>query len=56
VVDHRGFRARVAPQALTAVLISVGILLAGAVYFAYLFISNREVLETEPGEVDVFKH
>ena len=44
------------PEALTAVLISVGILLAGGVYFAYLFISNREVLETEPGEADVFKH
>jgi hypothetical protein len=43
-------------KALTAVLISVGILLAGAAYFAYLFISNREVLESEPGEVDVFKH
>jgi amino acid transporter len=44
------------PQALTAVLISIGVLLAGGVYFAYLFISNREVLETEPGEADVFTH
>jgi amino acid transporter len=43
-------------EALTSVLISVGILLAGGVYFGYMFISNREVLETEPGEVDVFKH
>jgi amino acid transporter len=44
------------PGALTAVLISVGILFAGGVYFAYLFISNPEVLETEPGEADVFTH
>jgi amino acid transporter len=44
------------PQALTAVLISIGIVLAGGLYWAYLFISNREVLETEPGKVDVFKH
>ena len=44
------------PEASTAVLISVGILVAGGVYFAYVFISNREVLETEPGEADVFKH
>ena len=43
-------------EALAAVLISVGILIAGGLYFAYLFISNREVLETEPGEADVFKH
>ena len=43
-------------EALTAVVISVAILLAGGAYFAYLFISNREVLETEPGEADVFKH
>jgi amino acid transporter len=43
-------------QASTAVLISIGILLGGGVYFAYLFISNREVLQTEPGKADVFKH
>jgi amino acid transporter len=43
-------------EALAAVFISVGILLAGGVYFAYLLISNREVLETEPGAADVFKH
>jgi amino acid transporter len=44
------------PEALTAVLIAVGIVLVGGLYFAYLFISNREVLESEPGEADVFKH
>jgi amino acid transporter len=44
------------PHALTAVLMSLGILLIGGAYFAYLFIANREVLDTEPGLVDVFKH
>jgi amino acid transporter len=44
------------PEALNAVLISVGLLAAGGVYLAYLFMFNRKVLETEPGEVDVFKH
>jgi amino acid transporter len=43
-------------EALTAVLISLGVLLAGGVYFAYLLIFNREIMETEPGDVDVFKH
>jgi amino acid transporter len=43
-------------EALTAVLISVGVLLAGGMYFVYLLIFNREVMETEPGEVDVVKH
>jgi hypothetical protein len=47
----------VSPQeALTAVLISVGVLAAGGMYLAYLLIFNREVMETEPGDVDVFKH
>jgi amino acid transporter len=44
------------PEALTAVLISVGVLVAGGMYLAYLLIFNREVMETEPGVVDVFKH
>jgi amino acid transporter len=44
------------PEALTAVLISVGVLAAGGMYLAYLLIFNREVMETEPGDVDVFKH
>jgi hypothetical protein len=43
-------------QALTADLISVGVVLVGGMYLAYLMIFNREVMETEPGEVDVFKH
>jgi amino acid transporter len=37
-------------------LIAFGILLAGGVYWAYLLIANREVLESEPGKADVFKH
>ena len=44
------------PEALTAVLISVGVLVAGGTYLAYLSIFNREVMETEPGDVDAFKH
>ena len=43
-------------EALPSVLIAIGILFIGGVYFAYLFIANREVLETEPGEMDAFKH
>jgi amino acid transporter len=34
-------------------LVVVGLILAGGVYFAYLMIFNREVLDTEPGE-DIF--
>ncbi|MGB8404700.1 MAG: APC family permease [Mycobacterium sp.] len=36
------------PEVFTAVLIAVGILLAGATYFGYLVITNREVFEHEP--------
>ena len=43
-------------QALTPVLISVGVVVAGGMYLAYLLIFNREVMETEPGDVEVFKH
>lgn len=34
-------------------LIVVGLILAGGVYFAYLMLFNRKVLDTEPGE-DIF--
>lgn len=44
------------PEARTAVFIALGILAAGGTYFAYLFVVNREVLETEPGDADVFTH
>jgi amino acid transporter len=47
----------VAPhEARTAVLISIGILLLGGVYFAYLYFARRDVLESEPGEMEAFKH
>jgi hypothetical protein len=50
-------RARIAAGgALTVVLISVGVLVAGGVYLAYLLVFNREVLDTEPGDVNVFTH
>ena len=42
--------------AVVPVVIVVGLLLAGGLYFAYLFFFNRDVLETEPGELEVFKH
>jgi amino acid transporter len=44
------------PEAHTAVFIAIGVVLAGGLYFAYLLMTNREVLETEPGDIDVFKH
>jgi amino acid transporter len=34
-------------------LIVIGLILAGGVYFAYMLIFNREVLDTEPGD-DIF--
>lgn len=43
-------------NALTAVLIAVGLFLAGGLYFAKMLIFDREVLETEPGDADVFAH
>ena len=43
-------------EALTAVVISLGILIAGAAYLAYLVVFKREVMDTEPGDADVFKH
>ena len=44
------------PQALVADLISIGILVGGGLYWAYLLIAKREVLESEPGKADVFAH
>jgi amino acid transporter len=43
-------------EALIPVLIVAGLLLAGGVYFAYLWVCNREVLATEPGDIKVFEH
>ncbi|MFJ9468931.1 APC family permease [Streptomyces caniferus] len=44
------------PEALVPALIVVGLLLAGGLFFLCLLLYNREALETEPGDVDVFKH
>ena len=41
-------------DALRPVLVVVGLILAGGVYFAKMMIFNREVLETEPGAPDAF--
>jgi amino acid transporter len=43
-------------EALIPVLIVVGLLVIGGGYFAYLWVHNREVLETQPGDVKVFDH
>jgi hypothetical protein len=37
-------------------LFSIGTLVGGGLCWAYLLLANREVLETEPGKVAVFKH
>ncbi len=42
--------------ALTSILIAVGLLVAGGLYFGYLLLFKREVLDTEPGDADVFSH
>jgi amino acid transporter len=45
------------PAALVSVLISIGLVLGGGVYWAYLMITKPEVLHAEPGKVDgPFKH
>ncbi|MCW2685279.1 MAG: amino acid permease [Mycobacterium sp.] len=41
-------------DATVPVLIVLGLILAGGIYFAYMMIFNREVLDTEPGDVDAF--
>ncbi|MER5464415.1 amino acid permease [Streptomyces sp. NPDC002668] len=47
----------VAPaEALVPVLIVVGLLLAGGLFFLGLLIFDRGALETEPGDVSVFRH
>ncbi|MGV9869236.1 APC family permease [Rhodococcus koreensis] len=44
------------PEALTSILIAIGLLLLGGIYFGYLWFFHREVLDTEPGDADVFSH
>ena len=43
-------------SALVPVIIVVGLLAIGGLFFLWLLIFRREVLETEPGDVDVYKH
>jgi protein-S-isoprenylcysteine O-methyltransferase Ste14 len=43
-------------EALVPDLIVVGLLLAGGLFFVCLLIFDREALETESSDVDVFKH
>jgi amino acid transporter len=46
----------VAPaEALISVLIVIGLLFVGGGYFAYLWVRNRKVLETEPGDIKAFE-
>jgi hypothetical protein len=42
--------------AIVPVLVVVGLLIVGALYFLRMLIFDRETLETEPGDVSVFKH
>ena len=43
-------------EALVPVVIVVGLLILGGLYFGYLLRFRREVLQTEPGDVSVFKY
>ena len=42
--------------ALVPVIIVVGLLVVGGLFFLWLLIFRREVLETEPGDLNVFQH
>jgi len=44
------------PEALVPLLIVVGLLVAGGLFFAVLLRTNRQALETEPGDTDAFTH
>ncbi|MER5468193.1 amino acid permease [Streptomyces sp. NPDC002685] len=47
----------VAPrEALTSVVIVVGLLVAGGLFFLFMLKFDREALDTEPGDVSAFKH
>ncbi|MFG2758450.1 hypothetical protein [Streptomyces wuyuanensis] len=43
-------------EALVPVLIVVGLPFAGGLFFGGMPIFDREALETEPGDADVFRH
>jgi amino acid transporter len=42
--------------AVVPVVIVVGLLIAGGLYLLFLLLFNREVLQTEPGDVNAFMH
>jgi hypothetical protein len=42
-------------EAVVPDLIVVGLLLVGGLFFLAMLIFNRQALETEPGDADVFK-
>jgi hypothetical protein len=44
------------PSAIVPIVIVVGLMLAGGLYFLSVLCFRRDVLETEPGEVKVFQH
>ena len=46
----------VSSASVVPILVVVGVILAGGVYFAYQMIFKREVLEHEPGKADLFEH
>lgn len=47
----------VTPEAsFVSVLIVIGLLVVGGLYFLWMLLFRREVLETEPGDLDVFHH
>jgi amino acid transporter len=44
------------PSAIVPLVIVVGLMLTGGLYFLSVLFFRRDVLETEPGEVNVFQH
>ena len=44
------------PSAVVPIVIVVRLMLAGGLYFISVLFFRRDVLETEPGEVNVFQH
>jgi amino acid transporter len=44
------------PSSRVPIGIVIGLALLGGLYYAFLRFFHRDVLETEPGDVDVFKH
>jgi hypothetical protein len=44
------------PSAMVPIVIVAGLMLAGGLYFLSVLFFRRDVLETEPGEVNVFQH